>query len=192
MSLTPKQRAHYMSETGMSEKAIAGVLGIELADVQRLMVEAEPDVELPGGGGIGAPLSGVDNDPYSLNSLLPDATSIDEYDDLYRITAPTEAALYLFQMDVFLASKDDHDAEITMFVTDAATFNEYLNGAGALGTPYYKTCRLRVAGADAASVLETVHMLVGGGSEVALYARGAAQFEGVSAGASNASWVPLA
>jgi hypothetical protein len=50
-SLTPKQRAHYMSETGLSEKAIAGILGIDLADVQALMVEAEPDVELPGGAG---------------------------------------------------------------------------------------------------------------------------------------------
>lgn len=50
MTPTPKQRALLMAEGGLSEGVIAGVLGIELADVQRLMVEADPDVELPGGG----------------------------------------------------------------------------------------------------------------------------------------------
>lgn len=48
MSLTPKQRAIAMTEAGLSERAIAGILGITMADVQRLMVEANPVVELPG------------------------------------------------------------------------------------------------------------------------------------------------
>lgn len=50
MSLTPKQRAIYMTEAGFSEKAVAGVLGIDLTAVHALMFEADPDVTLPGGG----------------------------------------------------------------------------------------------------------------------------------------------
>lgn len=49
-TLTPKQRALLMVEGGLSEGMIAGILGVDLADVERLMLEADPEVDLPGAG----------------------------------------------------------------------------------------------------------------------------------------------
>lgn len=49
---TLKERAILMSRGGLSNDVISGVLGISLDDVEALMVQANPDIELPGGDAV--------------------------------------------------------------------------------------------------------------------------------------------
>lgn len=49
-SLTPKERAILLSRHGRSNEEVAAILGVDLTDVQALMLQADPNVELPGGG----------------------------------------------------------------------------------------------------------------------------------------------
>lgn len=74
-TLNSKQRAGMLTQGGLSEDVIAGILGIDLADVQRLMIEANPVVELPG---IGATPT-WDAIPALQNSWLASGSVVPRY-----------------------------------------------------------------------------------------------------------------
>lgn len=128
MTLTPKQRAILMAEGGLSEGVIAGVLGIELADVQRLMVEATPDVHLPGGG---IPsLRTIMVEGVDLNTAPDINVDVETWDDLLHLTAPTDAAAYWFQVLVNLSGRYSAGQTIPaafIYATDAEGFATWWN-----------------------------------------------------------------
>lgn len=117
MSLTPKQRALMMAEGGLSEGVIAAILGIDLADVQRLMVEANPDVSLPGGVELPVFQTSVDVTYDQMVTLPSEAVEIVPDPGEGKILAPLCAYL---QMNASFGHWDVVDAPAILRLRSSA------------------------------------------------------------------------
>lgn len=160
---TAKDRAIALKrEGGLSAAVIGAILGLSSGDVQSLLVDADPAVDLPAGG-VTPGLEVIKLDPPLPTQDIP--TSVPNYGDLEFRVAPTDAENYLFTAVVSLKSRDSALASLQIFATDEATFEDYWNGPGDL-LPVTDVRTLINDGTILLEVRNTISVPVAGGQTV--------------------------